>query len=218
MTKAIELTDDGLLGRMIAGDEDAFTLLYRRKHPSIYRFALHMSGNAAIAEDVTQEVFMTLIRDPKRFDPARGTLGGFLFGVARNFLRKRWEQDRRLVALDGDANEIGVHSPNGNGAAGARSRNAVHANGNSFPGAAGSDEFATRETIGRVRQAVATLPENYREIVILCDLEEMSYEEAASALGCPVGTVRSRLHRARAILLEKLRDAHPARRVPVVGI
>jgi RNA polymerase sigma-70 factor, ECF subfamily len=218
MTKATELTDDGLLGRMIAGDEDAFTLLYRRKHPSIYRFALHMSGNAAIAEDVTQEVFMTLIRDPKRFDPARGTLGGFLFGVARNFLYKRWEQDRRLVALDGDANDIGGHSPNGNGAGSGASRNGAHANGNGFLGAAGSNEFATRETIGRVRQAVATLPENYREIVVLCDLEEMSYEEAASALGCPVGTVRSRLHRARAILLEKLRDAHPARRVPAVGI
>lgn len=154
---------------------------------------------------------MTLIRDPKRFDPTRGTLGGFLFGIARNFLYKRWEQDRRLVALDGDANEIGGHSHSGNG-------NGAHANGNGFPGASGSDEFATRETIGRVRQAVATLPENYREIVILCDLEEMSYEEAALALGCPVGTVRSRLHRARAILLEKLRDAHPARRVPAVGI
>jgi RNA polymerase sigma-70 factor, ECF subfamily len=214
MTKATELTDDGLLGRMIAGDEDAFTLLYRRRHPSIYRFALHMSGNPTIAEDVTQEVFMTLIRDPRRFDPTRGTLGGFLFGVARNFLRKRWEQDRRLVALDGDANEIGEGPPSGDGSGGA-SRNGLHGNGRAGP--TSSDEFATRETISRVRSAVATLPENYREIVVLCDLEEMSYEEAASALGCPVGTVRSRLHRARAILLEKLREAQTARRVPAVG-
>jgi RNA polymerase sigma-70 factor, ECF subfamily len=217
MTKATELTDDGLLGRMIAGDEDAFTLLYRRRHPSIYRFALHMSGNVTIAEDVTQEVFMTLIRDPKRFDPARGTLGGFLFGVARNFLRKRWEQDRRLVALDGDANEIGEPGASGDSRGGA-SRNGVHGNGNGVANAVGSDEFATRETISRVRHAVATLPENYREVVVLCDLQEMSYEEASSALGCPVGTVRSRLHRARAILLEKLRDAQTARRVPAVGI
>jgi len=216
MNKATELTDDGLLARMIAGDEDAFTLLYRRRHPSIYRFALHMSGSTTIAEDVTQEVFMALIRDPRRFDPARGTLGGFLFGVARNFLRKRWEQDRRLVALDGDANDLGEHSTSDNGASGGVFRNGAHANGNGWGRAAGSDEFATREMIGRVRNAVATLPENYREIVILCDLEEMSYEEAASALGCPVGTVRSRLHRGRAILLEKLRDAQGARRVPVV--
>lgn len=216
MTKATELTDDGLLGRMIAGDEEAFTLLYRRRHPSIYRFALHMSGNATIAEDVTQEVFMTLIRDPRRFDPTRGTLGGFLFGVARNFLRKRWEQDRRLVALDGDANEIGERSSNGNNSVSGASRNGAYAGGNGFLGSAGSDEFATRETISRVRGAVATLPENYREIVVLCDIEEMSYEEAASVLGCPVGTVRSRLHRARAILLEKLRDAQTARRAPAV--
>ena len=101
MTEATELTDDGLLRRVIDGDEDAFSLLYRRRHPSIYRFALHMSGNASVAEDVTQEVFLALIRDPKRFDPARGTLAGFLFGVARNHLRKRWEQDRRIVPLVG---------------------------------------------------------------------------------------------------------------------
>ena len=68
----------------MAGDEDAFSLLYKRRHPSLYRFALHMSGNTAVAEDVTQEVFMALIRDPGRFDPAKGTLAGFLFGVARN--------------------------------------------------------------------------------------------------------------------------------------
>ncbi len=107
MNKATELTDDGLLRRAIAGDEEAFTLLYRRKHPAIYRFALHMSGNAAVADDVTQEVFMTLIRDAKRFDPARGTLGGYLFGVARNHLRKRWEQDRRLVPLIDGAEDFG---------------------------------------------------------------------------------------------------------------
>jgi RNA polymerase sigma-70 factor (ECF subfamily) len=214
MTKATELTDDGLLGRMIAGDEEAFTLLYRRRHPSIYRFALHMSGNPSVADDVTQEVFMTLIRDAKRFDPARGTLGGFLFGIARNFLRKRWEQDRRLVAFVGDADDLSESAP-GNSSA---SRNGSHGGGNgngAHP--AGRDEFTTIETIGRVRQAISTLPENYREVVVLCDLEEMSYEEAASALECPVGTVRSRLHRARAILLEKLRDARATRRAPAVG-
>src|SRR3984893_5501560 len=100
MNRGIETIDEGLLlWRVVAGDEAACQLLYRRKHPAIYRFALHMSGNAAIAEDVTQEVFMTLIRDAKRFDPGRGTLGGCLFGIARNHLRKRWEQDRRLVPL-----------------------------------------------------------------------------------------------------------------------
>src|SRR5579863_4765099 len=108
MNRGMETIDEGLLlRRMVAGDEAAFTLLYRRKHPAIYRFALHMSGNASIAEDVTQEVFMTLIRDAKRFDPARGSLSSYLFGVARNQVLKRWEQNRRLVPLpdDGDHSE-----------------------------------------------------------------------------------------------------------------
>jgi RNA polymerase sigma-70 factor (ECF subfamily) len=215
MTGATELTDDGLVRRVLAGDEDAFGLLYKRRHPSIYRFALHMSGNAAVAEDVTQEVFMTLIRDAGRFDPARGTVAGFLFGVARNHLRKRWEQDRRLVPLIGDADDLGPLASNSGAPANGRNGNG---NGNGHYAVPTSrDEFASMEAISRVRKAINTLPENYREVVVLCELEEMGYEEAAAALGCPVGTVRSRLHRARGILLEKLRDAQPARRVSAVG-
>jgi RNA polymerase sigma-70 factor, ECF subfamily len=217
MTGATEITDDGLLRRVIAGDEDAFTLLYKRRHPSIYRFALHMSGNTAVAEDVTQEVFIVLIRDPKRFDPAKGTLAGFLFGVARNHLRKRWEQDRRLVSLIGDADELGpLVSGNGAGANGAHTNGNGNGNGH-YAVPATRDEFTSIENVNRVRQAIATLPENYRDVVVLCEFEEMSYEEAAAALACPVGTVRSRLHRARAILLEKLRDAHTGRRASTVG-
>lgn len=214
MTKAIELTDDGLLRRMMAGDEEAFTLLYRRRHPAIFRFALHMSGNAAVAEDVTQEVFMTLIREAKRFDPERGTLGGFLYGVARNHLRKRWERDRHSVPLLQDADELG-HTLAAHGALDAGGGKA-HDNGNGTgPFGDSHDMFASLETVGRVRQAIGTLPENYREVVILCELEEMSYEEAAKALECPVGTVRSRLHRARALLLEKLREPLVSRRAAI---
>ncbi|HYL67874.1 MAG TPA: sigma-70 family RNA polymerase sigma factor [Candidatus Limnocylindria bacterium] len=222
MTKAIELTDDGLLRRMMAGDEEAFTLLYRRRHPSIFRFALHMSGNVAVAEDVTQEVFMTLIRDAKRFDPARGTLGGFLLGVARNHLRKRWEQDRRSVPLAEDADERGQTLTGPTGFVSGSGKGSTSNNGNGHGHGHGTSAFhnshdliTSLETVGRVRQAIQTLPENYREAVVLCDLEEMSYEEAAEALDCPVGTVRSRLHRARALLLEKLREPLVSRRAAV---
>jgi RNA polymerase sigma-70 factor (ECF subfamily) len=230
----METIDEGLLlRRMVAGDEAAFTLLYRRKHPAIYRFALHMSGNAAMAEDVTQEVFMTLIRDAKRFDPARGTLGGFLFGVARNHLRRRWEQERNSVPLPESADELDaimarsstgrVGGKNGTSGYGNGNGNG-HSNGNGNGNGVGAsaymlhrDDFASLENVMRVRQAIATLPENYREVVVLCELDELSYEDAAAALDCPVGTVRSRLHRARAILVEKLRDAQPLRRASAVG-
>jgi RNA polymerase sigma-70 factor, ECF subfamily len=230
MTRGTELIDDGLLlRRMIAGDEDAFALLYRRKHPAIYRFALHMSGNCAAAEDVTQEVFMTLIRDAKRFDPGRGTLGGFLFGIARNHLRRRWEQERNSVPLPETADELDAimsRSRNSSGPANGPHHAVPYGNGNgngngnnlgisAFP--VHRDEFVSQENVSRVRHAIATLPENYREVVVLCELDEMSYEDAAAALDCPVGTVRSRLHRARALLLEKLRDAQPVRRASAVG-
>jgi RNA polymerase sigma-70 factor (ECF subfamily) len=211
MNKAIPITDDGLLRRMLAGDEEAFTLLYRRRHPSIYRFALHMSGNAAVAEDVTQEVFMTLIRDAKRFDPERGTLTGFLLGIARNHVRKRWDQDRRCVPLPNESGEMGQSGVDavgrhGIGGFSGSANSGRNGNGAFSTAARAHHEFESLETVGRVRQAIATLPENYREVVVLCELEEMSYEEAAAALDCPLGTVRSRLHRARALLLEKLRE------------
>jgi len=230
----METIDEGLLlRRMVAGDEAAFTLLYRRKHPAIYRFALHMSGNAAMAEDVTQEVFMTLIRDAKRFDPARGTLGGFLFGVARNHLRRRWEQERNSVPLPESADELdAIMARSSTGRVGGKNGTSGYGNGNGNGHSNGDgngngvgasaymlhrDDFASLENVMRVRQAIATLPENYREVVVLCELDELSYEDAAEALDCPVGTVRSRLHRARAILVEKLRDVQPVRRASAVG-
>ena len=230
MNRGMETIDEGLLlRRMVAGDEAAFTLLYRRKHPAIYRFALHMSGNAAMAEDVTQEVFMTLIRDAKRFDPARGTLGGFLFGVARNHLRRRWEQERNSVPLPESADELdAIMARSSTGRVGGKNGTSDYGNGNGNGHSNGNgigasaymlhrDDFASLENVMRVRQAIATLPENYREVVVLCELDELSYEDAAAALDCPVGTVRSRLHRARAILVEKLRDAQPLRRASAVG-
>jgi RNA polymerase sigma-70 factor, ECF subfamily len=209
--------DDGvLLRRMMAGDEDSFASLYRRKHPGIYRFALHMSGNAAIAEDVTQEVFMTLIRDAKRFDPALGTLSGFLFGIARNHLRRRWDQERGSVPLPGTMEELDAmmlgHVARQNGGSGNGNGRGVAA----FPDH--SEELVSRENIRRVRQAIATLPENYREVVVLCEMDEMSYEAAAAVLECPIGTVRSRLHRAKSMLTEKLREAEPVARKSAVGL
>lgn len=208
-----ELTDDGLLRRMVAGDEAAFTLLYRRKHPAIYRFALHMSGSPETAEDVTQEVFMVLIREPRRFDPEKGNLTAFLFGIARNHLRKRWERDRRYVGLSDGAEDSAP--------LGSATQAASNLNGPRHGGANGSgpaepvDHFAAWEITARVRQAISTLPEAYREAVVLCELEEMSYEDAAAALDCPVGTVRSRLHRAKTILVEKLRDVRSPRAAAV---
>jgi RNA polymerase sigma-70 factor (ECF subfamily) len=182
-------TDDDLLRRMKAGDEEGFTALYRRTQGAVYRFALRMSGNTALSEEVTQEAFLVLLRNPNLFDAARGSLSAFLIGVARNHLLKRWERDRIYLPFE----EEPAHE-NGNRPA----RPVLVATGDPATFA------AQTETAERVRQAVLALPPNYREAVALCDLEELSYEEAAAALGCAVGTIRSRLHRGRALLLAKL--------------
>ncbi|HKA01762.1 MAG TPA: sigma factor, partial [Candidatus Solibacter sp.] len=75
--------DDELLDRIQSGDEQAFMALYDRRQAALYRFAHHMSGSAAAAEDITQEVFLSLLRESCGFDPDRGTLSGYLFGIAR---------------------------------------------------------------------------------------------------------------------------------------
>jgi len=195
MVRAQEQYDDDLLRRLLAGDEDAFVLLYRRWQGRIYRFAWHMSGSASIAEDVTQEVFLALIAEGGRFDPALGTVSGYLLGIARNQVRRRIERDGVLVpfAEPGSADRDAKRAPGGNGA-------------HSDVMIVAPADFSRGEMIASVRRAVLSLPGRYREVVVLCDLQEMSYEEAAAILDCAVGTVRSRLHRARTLLAAKLRE------------
>ena len=184
--------DDVLLRRAGKGDEEAFTLLYRRHQGALYRFALRMSGNAWSAEEIVQDVFMILMRDPKKYDAARGTLGGFLYGVTRNRILKHLQRLPREVPLnEKDENGAGpgiiLQDP---------STPAIQAE--------------KRERAEQVWAAVLDLPADFREAVVLCELEERSYEEAAQMIACPIGTIRSRLHRGRALLmarLEMLRDA-----------
>jgi len=194
MTQAEALDDNELLRSMLAGNEDALVVLYRRRQAPIYRFAYQMSGSVTLAEDVTQEVFLFLMRDAHVFDPARGSLNSFLLGVARNYVLRRLRGDHLLAArsaeLDAEVVDEQIDESNP------------------------LDDLTRAESIESVRRAVLSLPERYREVVVLCDLQEMSYGEAAEVLECAVGTVRSRLHRARALLLNKLR---PVRAEPAVA-
>ena len=180
--------DSELLRSMLAGDEEALALLYRRRQGSVYRFALQMSGSKPIAEDVTQEVFLFLMREGHVFDPARGSLNAFLLGVARNHVLRRMRVDHFLTPIgDDDDTDVSLSV----------SQTEVRP----------LDDLARAETIELVRKAVLSLPAKYREVVVLCELQDVSYGEAAEILGCAIGTVRSRLHRARALLLAKLRPA-----------
>src|SRR5882762_4260171 len=92
--------DDVLLRRAAKGDEEAFTLLYRRHQAAMYRFALRMTGNTWSAEEIVQDVFMTLMRAPKKYDATRGALGAFLYGVTRNRVMKHLERLPREISLE----------------------------------------------------------------------------------------------------------------------
>jgi len=177
-------TDDELLFRLRSGDEQAFAVLYKRRQGAIYRFAMHMTGSPTVAEDITQEVFLALLRGECGYDRERGTLSGYLFGIARKLILRSLEHTRGDVSLESETDD------------GAPRELAII-----------DDPLAglTRhEAIEALRRAVRALPRRYREVVVLCDLEELDYADAAVALGCPIGTVRSRMHRARALLLDKL--------------
>src|SRR5215468_538788 len=99
-------TDDELLHRLRRGDEAAFLELYHRRQAAIYRFALHASGSAGAAEDIVQEVFMTLLRGDCGYNPERGTLSGYLFGIARKQALRLIERGRVDLVMDGDSEEI----------------------------------------------------------------------------------------------------------------
>lgn len=176
--------DDDLLARIAAGDDMAFTTLFRRRQADVYRVALLMTGVPAAAEDVTQEVFLVVMRDAARYESGRSTAKSWLCGIARNHARRRLEQEGRVESLPEDAE-------------------------GEIPAAVVTTDplakLAESQRLDALRRAILSLPLRYREVVVLCDLEEISYADAAVALDCAVGTIRSRLHRARALLGAKMR-------------
>ena len=144
-----------------------------------------MSGSESLAEDVTQEVFMVLMRDSSRYDANKGSLSSYLYGIARFQVLRKIQRERTMVSIDDDDTDV--------------------------PDAMLTTcydpllDLTRAETVQSVRDAIGVLPVHYREVVVLCELHEMSYADAANVLGCAIGTVRSRLHRARGLLTEKLR-------------
>jgi RNA polymerase sigma-70 factor (ECF subfamily) len=184
-----------LVRAIAAGGSAALVTFFRNRRAEVYRFALNLTGSPTTAEDVTQDVFLTVIRDAARYDASRGAPIAWLLGITRNLVRRRAVRDRLLLPLgDGVRAELLVRRA-----------------------ADPSVAFDREQETAALRRAVMALPLRYREVVLLCDLQELTYRDAAAALGCAVGTVRSRLHRARAMLAKKLRKAAHARR-PVIAV
>src|SRR6478609_8647552 len=190
--------DDDLIAQVAEGDAQAFARLFKRRQAEVYRFALHMTGAPAAADDVTQDVFMVVMRTAARYEAGRSGVAAWLCGIARNCARQRLGRERPLQPLD-DVDEGAIEDVEG-------------------PVDPLAD-LTRAEGIARVRRAVLSLPLRYREVVVLCDLQELSYAAAAEALACAVGTVRSRLHRGRQLLATKLSalEGGTSREAPATG-
>jgi len=187
MKTAPATTDTDLLRAMRSGAADAFAALYRRHQGPLYRFALLRCGASGSAADVVQETFMGLLTGRFQFDPLRGQLPHFLFGVARKLILKLEEAGRRHVPLaraGGDEDDDEPELPDDD--------------------ACPLQRVLGNESAEQVRQALALLAPHYRDAVILYEMHELSYAEIAAICQIDIGTVRSRLSRGRAALAKRL--------------
>jgi RNA polymerase sigma-70 factor (ECF subfamily) len=185
--------DAALLAQVAAGTagaEPAFVALYRRRRDDIYRFAFAMAKSRTFAQDVTQEVFLNVLENAARFDPAKGSVRAWLFGCARHAVLDRLRAERRWT--DDVPEEAAACE--------------------------GEQHVLTQQRLERLHAAIARLPVEYREALVLCELQELSYAEGAAVLECPIGTVRSRLHRARALLTAMLHEAEPVPAAPAAAL
>ncbi len=175
--------DSGCMARLAAGDSHAVHDLYQRHGRALLRFSSAMCRSRQAAEDMVHDTFVALMREPVSFDPELGTVFGYLCGVLRHRVSRHFRQQRRWVALDTENDNSVAQLADTGGPA---------------------DEIARSEITAAFRRAMLELPIQHREVIALCDLEELSYATVAAILDCPVGTVRSRLHRARALLTIRL--------------
>jgi RNA polymerase sigma-70 factor, ECF subfamily len=175
------VTDGSLLDRAQSGDSAAFQNLYERHRESTFRFACLMLGSSDDAEDVTHDCFLSLIRDPGRFDAGKASLRTYLYAAARNLVAKRLRYKGKRSNADGSE------------------RGAV---------ASKADppllKLLNNELAEKVRGALARLPQSQREAIVLFEYEEQTLAAIAAITGTEIGTVKWRLHQARASLRHNL--------------
>lgn len=171
-----------LLRKAGQGDQAAFLLLYERHRTPVFRFACRMLGSAPLAEDVTQECFLAILKRPEGYRPDRGaSLRTYLCAIVRNLSLKQLKRLGQETTTDDPPER---HS-------GSNETDAL-------------TRVIDEEAEAAVRRAVSALPPLQREVVVLFEYEDMSLAETAAVCDIDVGTVKSRLHRARGRLRKTL--------------
>jgi RNA polymerase sigma-70 factor (ECF subfamily) len=176
-------TDEALAARLIGGDAEAFDHIVRRWRDRIVDLAHLLTGDRHAAEDVGQEVFLKFLRKPQAYDPRR-PFAAWICTVARNLCHDRYRRESTRSRYHHAAVEDRGFGPR--------------------PETSPPDAAVANETEERLREAIAALPEKFRDAYVLCAVRGLSYEEAARICGCPAKTVSTRLARARKRLLERM--------------
>jgi RNA polymerase sigma-70 factor (ECF subfamily) len=187
------MTEAQLLRRARDGDEDAFSELFSRHERAVFRYAAYMCGPGS--DDIVQETFLAVLQQSSRHDAPTGTVRAYLMGIARHRVLKR--STARATRQEGESLE-GDDGP------------AID-----VPDLTALDRLLEAERVAAVRTAVQALPPVFREALVLCDLQQLPYAEAAEVLECPVGTVKSRVSRGRGLLAAALSAFQP--RLPAGG-
>jgi len=172
-------TDDELMAAFQAGDRQAFETLFERFRAPVWAYFRRRGVQADRAEELTHDVFVAVLQAARRYE-ARGAFRSYLFGVAFRVLGAARRATRQT---GGETSVTAAPEPAGPG--------------------------ADRETVLWVRQALAALDEDDREVLMLREYEQLRYDEAAAVLGVPINTVRSRLFRARMALRRRLEGQNP---------
>jgi len=167
-------TDEVLLQKSGEGDQAAFRELYNRYREPIFRFAYRLLGSIEIAEDVTHDCFLSLIRKPENFRPERASLKTYLYAAARNLALKHFRDQGRETSMD----EVTVEPQES-------------------PRRGPLRRLLDEELATQVREAVFSLPPLQREALILFEYEDLSLSEVAEIAGTDVGAIKARLYRAR---------------------
>ena len=201
-------SDAQIVERLTRKDEPAFLQLYDLHHKTVYRFLMHMTGSIVLAEELTQDVFVAIldsVRDGTvgKFDPQKGTLEGYLLGIARNLARGERRRTNRIVSLDGV-----LETPEWD--------RLYDDHGQKVRAWDVAGLLAMRSEMKALYSAILELPEHYREAVVLCSLQEKSYRDAAMILQCSEGTIASRVNRAKALLAAKLRRPAPNKDIAAI--